>query len=89
MTRPDRRTRTQLRPSYTRKHGINDPHLAKASHPVTHLWPNYTPKQKAESQVAESLPESTEPQSKPHGSPEGYVTRSGRISKPPERLIIK
>ena len=44
-----RRTRTQLRPSYTRNHGINDPSLAKASPPQTI---RHTPKQETESQVA-------------------------------------
>ena len=56
----------------------------KTSSPVTNVWPNYTPKQETESQVVVSSHEFTEPQNKSHDSSQHYVTRSGRISEPPE-----
>ena len=74
-----RRTRTQLKPSYTHKQGTNS---QQAPTPVTHLWPNYTPKEETVSEVAVS----TESQNNQQDSPQHYVTRSGRISKPPERI---
>ena len=77
-----RRTRTQLKPSYTPKQGTNS---QQAPTPATHLWPNYTPKGETGSEVA--VP--TESQNNQQDSPQHYVTRSGRISKPPQRLTIK
>ena len=75
-----RRTRAKLRPSYIQKERIE---------PLTPFSPTCTQKQETKLLVAVSPPDIVASQDKPYVSPQPYVTRSGWISKPLERLNIQ
>lgn len=83
-----RRTRTQLRPSSIQKQQTN-PQSMKLSRPITPFRPSCNQKQETKPPMTLPPDKSSLPGNQLCRSQPYCVTRSGRISKPPERLNLQ